>query len=602
MATLMTTSVATLLAAKTLAGGLGIVGIFALGGALAQEVTQEPAQGPAPFEHREFDAALEAPYSAAPAGRRSQARTFTLHFSYPAALREQAVTWRLELLSPSGRLVQRWFGVERLFAHPVTLQIPWGGRGSHTTLPDGIYQLRLHAVAGDSDADAPAWSAPRTARTPLDPGLGGAERTLAKLSGSIEQRWDIAVGQVPARRMPAFRPLPNRSTGFAAAAPAPADLPYTVYYANLHSQTRHSDGGGALASCVGAQAPQSGAFGPADAYAFARGRGLDILLTSEHNHMYDGSDGTNADADPAQAKALYRAGLAEAAAFNAAHPDFLAIYGQEWGVINNGGHLNILNSPELLGWEFNGRHELLADTLTPKNDYASLYTQMRQHGWIGQFNHPALSGQFRAGGVAFGYSPDGDEAMALCEVMNSSAFSTNITETEPRRSNYELACNKALEAGYHVAFSSNQDNHCANWGASYTNRTGVLIPTGVPLSQASVLDAIRARRVFATMDKNTQLVLTANGHIMGERFPNSGALHLRVAYANANGRGVAAVAVYHGVPGRNGQVAQVANQAETTITPTDGEHFYYARLTQDDGKVVWSAPLWVSQRTPAGQP
>jgi hypothetical protein len=85
-----------------------------------------------------------------------------------------------------------------------------------------------------------------------------------------------------------------------------------------------------------------------------------------------------------------------------------------------------------------------------------------------------------------------------------------------------MACNKLLEAGYHVAFSSNQDNHCANWGASYTNRTGILVPAGAPLTTDSFVEALKARRVFATMDKGSQLVLTANGHLMGERFANTG--------------------------------------------------------------------------------
>ena len=142
---------------------------------------------------------------------------------------------------------------------------------------------------------------------------------------------------------------------------------------------------------------------------------------------------------------------------------------------------------------------------------------MKQRGWIGQFNHPSTSGQFIVNGTALGYTADGDQAMALCEVMNTSACSTNTTETETGRSNYEAACKKALEAGYHVAFSTNQDNHCANWGVSYTNRTGVLIPSGLPLNNANFIDAIKARRVFATMDKNSQIVLTANGHVMGER-------------------------------------------------------------------------------------
>ena len=157
---------------------------------------------------------------------------------------------------------------------------------------------------------------------------------------------------------------------------------------------------------------------------------------------------------------------------------------------------------------------------------------MAQRGWVGQFNHPSSSGQFLINGVPLAYTPDGDTAMALCEVLNTSAFSHNTTETETSRSTYEGACNKALEAGFHVAFSTDQDNHCANWGASYTNRTGVLIPSGTPLSNASFIAAIKDRRVFATMDKTSQLIFTANGHMMGERFYNSGPLDLAANFSN----------------------------------------------------------------------
>jgi hypothetical protein len=198
-------------------------------------------------------------------------------------------------------------------------------------------------------------------------------------------------------------------------------------------------------------------------------------------------------------------------------------------------------------------------------------------------------------GIPLGYTPDGDEVMALCEVLNSTAFSTNESETETRRSNYETACNKVLEAGYHVAFSSDQDNHCANWGASYTNRTGILVPTGTPLTQASFIAALKARRVFATMDKGSQLVLTANGHMMGERFANSGPLTLDINFASAAGKSVASVALMEGVPGRNGTVTQLSDTGTTTITPAPGEHFYYAKLTQADGNILWSAPVWVTQ-------
>jgi hypothetical protein len=225
---------------------------------------------------------------------------------------------------------------------------------------------------------------------------------------------------------------------------------------------------------------------------------------------------------------------------------------------------------------------------------------MRQHGWIGQFNHPASSGQFVVNGTNFGYTADGDTVMVLAEVLNSSAFSSNTSESETSRPNYESAFNTILERGYHVAPSSDQDNHCANWGASYTNRTGVLVPSGTALSLASFLDALRARRAFATEDKAGQIVLTANGHVMGERFSNSGPLTLTVNYASTSGDSVQRVQVFQGVPGSNGTVTTLSETATTTLTPSAGEHFYYAKITQADGNRLWSAPVWVSQGSGGG--
>jgi hypothetical protein len=515
-------------------------------------------------EHSEFEAVLEAPGRLAAGGTAAELPV-RMHFTLPAALGRK-VGWRLELVDPAGKAVRLWRGAATTRGGAATV-----GIACCSPLRAGVYQWRLRAEAGS-----------------------GRAREV------IRQRWDVALGGPAALAMPAFSPLPTLRAPRRASAspPAAGDLPYTVYYGNLHSQTSHSDGGGALDHCSGAQEPQSAPFGPEDAYDYARRHGLDFLMTSEHNHMYDGSEGSNPSADPARATGLYHGGISAAAAYTAAHPDFLAIYGMEWGVISGGGHLNILNSPELLGWERNGSGALLADTATAKGDYAALYSLMRERGWLGQFNHPKDS-QFRAGGSNLGYTEDGDAAMALCEVMNSNAFSVNASETESRRSNFEDACQRLLEAGYHVAFASNQDNHCANWGMSYTNRTAVLIPEASALTTTTFLDAVRARRVFATMDKQAQIILTANGRLMGERFSNSGPLTLDVRHASAGGKQVAALAIIEGVPGRPNSASPLPGAAaSTTITPAPGDHFYYARITQDDGTLLWSAPVWVSQQAP----
>ncbi|MES2296656.1 MAG: CehA/McbA family metallohydrolase [Pseudomonadota bacterium] len=599
-------------------------------------------------DHRQFDATIDVPFRA-PAGSAGQARQLTLQFEFPAAQTAQTIAWSVEVRAPSGALLQRWYGLEALFKDEVQVTLAWPGPRA-AAAADGIYQVSLAASAQDSESAGAHERAPggkpvrahgHAHRQAHDSELGAGtragqgrgqrdatrnrqrvdaratgvsrkvqalvERQLAAAGADmIEQRWPMQIGALPRPALASSAPLPTgagRRRASKAQSPDPEvpDLPYTIYYGNLHSQTNHSDGGGALDNCKGAQEPQAAPFAPSDAYAFARAHGLDFLMTSEHNHLFDGSTGSNGGATPAFATGLFRSGLDSAAAFTRAHPEFLALYGMEWGVIEHGGHLNIFNSQALFGWEHNASGDLLADTFTPKGDYALLYSVMRARALLGQFNHPASAGQFEAGGAALGYSADGDAAMALCEVLNTSAFSANAQEGETRRSIFEGACQKALEAGFHVAFSSNQDNHCANWGAAYSNRTAILIPNDTALTQESFLEALQARRVFATMDKAGQLILTANGHIMGERFSNRGPLTLNVRYANGAGHGATLLALLEGVPGRHGTVSLLSSAPQTIITPTAGAHFYYARVTQDDGKVLWSAPVWV-QQMPDAQP
>ncbi len=547
-------------------------------------------------DHQEFGATLYVPYRAE-ATAIAEARTFTLNFEYPQVERSQTVSWRLELLDPAGAVVQRWHGVETLVKGEITVKVDWAGREPGLADVDGIYQVRLTASSVD------ATELPSTGVV-----ADFVENNLATPGAEvIEQVWDMQIGNVAPAQMPAFRALPTAATraaeaaaaaaasgkgrATALAAPAALGLPYTVYLGNLHSQSGHSDGGGTIGNCTGEQNPQSHMDqGPTQAYQYAMNRGLDILVTSEHNHMFDGSTGTNTAQTPAFSKGLYATGLTLAANFNVVNPNFLAVYGMEWGTISTGGHMNIFNSPGLYGWEYNAKNELLADTFTEKGQYTALYTVMAQQNAIGQFNHPNSSDY-----QSFAYTADGEKVMTLCEVTNSSAFSNVIDETGTNNSGYESACKKALEAGFKVAFSTDQDNHCANWGASAPNRTGVLIPNGTPLSLAAYIEALRARRVFATTDKTSQVVMTANGHLMGESFTNSGPLSLQVNYAGGPGKAVSTVQIWEGVPKRGGTVTLMSTQAVTNITPAIGEHFYYAKLTQTDGKILWAAPVWVSQ-------
>ena len=548
-------------------------------------------------DHHEFDAALDVPFTGAEA---TGAREFAVHLDYVGAPAGTLLAYRVELRSPAGAVVKRWSGVEKYAGDVKSVALNWAGR-TDATLPDGLYTATLTALSAKAD----------TALKGSGADAQFAEILAAQQAGegghAVEQSWTFALGKPAKVAMGTLRPLAMGASGESdqraraqSAAVGAGSWPYTIYYGSFHGQTNDSDGGGAIGSCSSSQPAQTGAFGPDAAFPYAKGAGLDIFANTDHNHYYDGSSSTNTGGSATAAKARYQRGLQIAADYSAANAGFLAVYGMEWGVINNGGHLNIFNSNELFSWEYNAQNELFGDRYIAKNDYATLYSVMRAQGLVGQFNHPDSSGQFIINGTDMAYSADGDEVMVMSEVMNTSAFSSNTTETETSRSSYEGSWKKLLERGFHVAPATNQDNHCANWGKSYTNRTAVLIPTGTALSKAALVDALKARRVFATLDKNSQLIFSANGKIMGERFDNAGALALNVGFYNPNGRTVVQTEIWEGVPGRNGTVTLLSSSPTATITPANGKHFYYAKVTQDDGKVLWSAPIWVNQGVSGG--
>src|SRR5262245_49516974 len=79
-----------------------------------------------PADHMEFEASLHAPWLAAAAG--SDARSFTMEFSYPHVRRAQNVRWTLDLIASDGKVAAQWKGTETLFREPVSVKVDWAGR------------------------------------------------------------------------------------------------------------------------------------------------------------------------------------------------------------------------------------------------------------------------------------------------------------------------------------------------------------------------------------------------------------------------------------------------------------------------------------------
>ncbi|HJW34099.1 MAG TPA: Ig-like domain-containing protein [Holophagaceae bacterium] len=542
-------------------------------------------------DHHELEAYLGVPFR----GAAGEARTIQVAFDFHTWKELCVSAWRLELRTEGGRTLRSWTGETPLLDRGKGFaRVAWDGRDAQgRALPAGFYTMRLSALALSNREHQALPGGDRAARVAALHARPGVELEV--------QETTLQVGRVKAPALLPFRALPTSCTPVATAraeglaAPAAGSLPYTVYYGNLHSQTNHSDGGGS-GDCHSEQAPQGGlGGGPTEAYESMRVKaGSDFLLTSEHNHMYDGaamSTSTPQRLAPA-ARALHATGRQLAAQYRAAHPGFVAMYGNEWGyAASTGGHLNLLNPDGLPGWEKDSNGDLYGDVETPTGDYPALYATMKARGWMGMFNHPSSS-QFN--GLA--YDANGDAVMFLCEMRNAPAFSNIFDESSALTSGYESTYKAILSKGFHVAPTSDQDNHCANWGLSALNRTGILVPTGTSFDLTALLDAVRARHVFATTDKTGQIVMTANGRLMGAIFDSSGSLTLNAYYASSGGHTAARVEFYEGAKGV--AVTSLSDGPATlTLTPTTGDHFYYAKITQEDGGTLWSAPVWINQKS-----
>lgn len=230
-------------------------------------------------------------------------------------------------------------------------------------------------------------------------------------------------------------------------------LLYMIYYGNLYSQINYSDGGGVVFICKDVQVLQSVLYGLVDVYQYVMDEGLDFLMMFEYNYMYDGLIGINSLVSLIIVYNFYQLGLQVVSMFNVVYVNFFVIYGLEWGVISNGGYMNIFNMLSLLEWEYNSFNQLIGDVFIVKSDYVLLYILMYMNGWIGQFNYLVSLGQFLVNGINFGYIVDGDVVMVLVEVFNSLVFFSNIIEIEISCSSYEMVFNIIFECGYYVVFS-----------------------------------------------------------------------------------------------------------------------------------------------------
>ena len=334
-----------------------------------------------------------------------------------------------------------------------------------------------------------------------------------------------------------------------------AEPPMFVYHGDLHNHTSYSDG----------------SLTPYDAFTRAVAAGLDFLAVTDHSYAIDDTEWADT---LAQANAFTQDGV------------FVALRGFEY-TQGAEGHINVYNSvrhatrsriegctycdytPNLeAGVTVEGFYRWLAVTGTQAVDDAGVVMQFNHPGWI-NFNDWA-------------YHPEVEDLAELEEVGNGWGASYVFSWDEWVRS---------LDYGWKVGATNNSDNHTAEWGTITDHRTGVMMPA---LTRRDLLDALRARRTFATEDKNAALYFKANGYWMGSEIPNTGEILFEVHGDDPDGERTVRVELVT-AQGRVVTYTQ-PNAASYTWTfsldITPGVHYYFVQATQADGDRLVASPVW----------
>lgn len=333
------------------------------------------------------------------------------------------------------------------------------------------------------------------------------------------------------------------------------DLDWNLYFGQLHAHTDISNGAGSVE----------------EAFQYAsQVDGLDFFAVTDHSDSFDNADMGAIDADGADISADWAAGKQAAASVTG--EDFVGLFGFEmtWPEDKQLGHISTFNTP---GWQTRDQADFENVPTALENYYKALTSVP---GSVSQFNHPdTVHGDFERFDH---YSPQYDAVVSLLEV----AGEDGVVDCEY----YDLA----LDKGWHVAPTNNQNNHKGQWGDASEARTVVLAKS---LTEEALYAAMKDRRVYATQDSDLAIYYELNGAVMGSILPKSKDAEITVFLSDPTDEAIGNVEVV-----TDGGAVLVSEYVETPsqvleLSASGGHSYYYLRITQPDGDVAVTAPVWM---------
>lgn len=303
----------------------------------------------------------------------------------------------------------------------------------------------------------------------------------------------------------------------------------TAYLGCFHGHSNYSDGDNP----------------PRDVFTWARDRGsFDFYILSDHAELLSNSEWSTIS------------NLADE--FNR-DGTFVAIRAFEYSNPLNG-HANVFNTSGRKAWFLSSN--------------SSFYDWVDSNNGIGQFNHPGDNGTFSN----YAYVAKVSDNFKLMETANGGDKNSG--------GKFHGHYNAALAKGWKLAPTANLDNHSLSDSGI---RTGILATS---LTRAGVLEAMQARRVYSSDDEYIEVRFSLGDHWMGETVSAAAGTHtfkLDVTSDEVIAKLeliVKGVSVASAQPGTNSAVW-------TPSIQVTADTYAYAKVTEADGNVALSAPIWI---------
>ena len=363
---------------------------------------------------------------------------------------------------------------------------------------------------------------------------------------------------------------------------------YQMYFGQLHGHTQYSDGSGSLDSALSyiANLPEEA--------------NVQFVAFTDHSNYFDSKSNPNPeaalydtslvkDSDSSHSWSTYKDTIAN---FNKSHTGIIAIGGFEMTWSGGPGHINTFNTPGVVS-----RNNT---TLNNKTDdaglkaYYNLLSQSEGADSISQFNHPGTTfGNF----VDFSYwDAVIDSRMYMVEVGNGEG-QIGAGGYYPSYEQYIMA----LDKGWHVAPTNNQDNHKGRWGNANDARDVIITDN---FTEEGIYAAIRARNMYATEDKNLEVGYTVNGNLMGtilSEVPEKLDINVTVNDPDkSDSISKVEIVANSGKVVYSWSTAAELASGNLSVELEPDYSYYFVRVTEGDGDLAVTAPVWVGESLKLG--